>query len=236
MSLPASNKINIVYQHSDFFIVEKPSGIGFHDEHCETEIAVGFFNRCQAELNEVLFPVHRLDKLTSGLLILARNKRSATWFQQAFEAKKIQKYYLALSDKKPKKKQGSIIGDMAKARLSQWKLLKTKDNPGVTRFFNWGIESATVKSLRAFLIKPETGKTHQIRVALKSVGASIIGDALYGGSDSDRGYLHALMLNFDYAGESIKLSLYPNQGQLFLQHREAISAYISQPEQHKWPK
>jgi len=244
--------ITLVFEHPDFYVVDKPYGIGFHDEDVSsanengtdgtdsTEKQMGFFNLCAAHFAETLFPVHRLDKLTSGLLILARNKTAATWFQQAFENKHIQKYYLALSDTKPKKKQGSIIGDMAKARLSQWKLLKTKENPSVTRFFNWGLPLASIKGLRLFLIKPETGKTHQIRVALKSLGSAILGDTLYGSSDSennaDRGYLHALMLNFEYAEQEIKLISFPNSGVLFLENQQTIEELVAQPELHNWPK
>ncbi|GHB58441.1 RNA pseudouridine synthase [Psychrosphaera saromensis] len=264
--------IHVVYQHPDFYVVDKPSGIGFHDEGVDTsgskessdkskqsasqnteslsenELHVGeskklveqtgFFNLCAAHFSETLFPVHRLDKLTSGLLILARNKTAATWFQQAFENKQIQKYYLALSDSKPKKKQGSISGDMAKARLSQWKLLKTKVNPATTRFFNWGLASGSdnIKGLRLFLIKPETGKTHQIRVALKSLGSPVLGDKLYGGNSSDRGYLHALMLNFQYGDDEVKLISFPNSGSLFVDNEQGIKELVGEPDLHSWPK
>lgn len=228
--------INVVYQHADFYVVDKPDGIGFHDEEVDSVKQTGFFNLCAAHFSETLFPVHRLDKLTSGLLILARNKTAATWFQQAFESKQIQKYYLALSDSKPKKKQGSISGDMAKARLSQWKLLKTKENPAVTRFFNWGLTSSSVKGLRLFLIKPETGKTHQIRVALKSLGSPVLGDKLYGGNSSDRGYLHALMLNFQYGDDDVKLISFPNSGSLFVDNAQVIKELIGEPDLHSWPK
>jgi tRNA pseudouridine32 synthase/23S rRNA pseudouridine746 synthase len=232
--------IKLVFEHADFYVVDKPDGIGFHDEDIDSVKHTGFFNLCAAHFSETLFPVHRLDKLTSGLLILARNKNAATWFQQAFESKQIQKYYLALSDSKPKKKQGSIIGDMTKARLSQWKLLKTKENPAITRFFNWGLTSSSVTGLRLFLVKPETGKTHQIRVALKSLGSAILGDELYGAKNEvkscDRGYLHALMLDFQYNDEKIKLISFPNTGSIFVENKQKIVDLVAQPELHNWPK
>lgn len=239
--------ITLIFEHPDFYVVDKPEGVGFHDEDVAMankqgtdgtdikEKQMGFFNLCAAHFSETLFPVHRLDKLTSGLLILARNKKAAIWFQQAFENKQIQKYYLALSIGKPKKKQGSIIGDMAKARLSQWKLIKTKENPSITRFFNWGLTSPSTTGLRLFLVKPETGKTHQIRVALKSLGSAILGDKLYGGQDSDRGYLHALMLNFSYGEQEIKLMSFPSSGALFVDNKNLISELVQQPELHNWP-
>ncbi len=60
---------------------------------------------------------------------------------------------------------------------------------------------------RAFLVKPFTGKTHQVRVALKSVSAAILGDELYQGTAADRLYLHAYALYFNWGGADIKLSV-----------------------------
>ncbi|MDA8622456.1 TIGR01621 family pseudouridine synthase, partial [Psychrosphaera sp.] len=186
-------KIDVAFTHSDFYIVIKPANINFHDEG---EVGQGFFNRCVKHFNEELFPVHRLDKVTSGLLILARNNRAAIWFQKAFSERTINKYYLAVSNMKPKKKQGAIIGDMEKARRSQWKLVKTKHNPAVTRFFSFTNPESI--GVRLYLLKPESGKTHQLRVALKSLSAPILGDQLYGGEVSDRVYLHSARLDFNY--------------------------------------
>lgn len=224
--------MKVLFTHNDFYIVHKPADVGFHDE---SEIGTGFFNQCQTFFNEDLFPVHRLDKITSGVMVLARNKSTATWFQQAFEQGDIEKVYIALASNKPKKKQGSVIGDMAKARQRQWKLIKQKTNPAVTRFFSLGIENNDIKGLRAFLLKPETGKTHQLRVALKSLGSPILGDSLYGGEASDRGYLHALAIKFNYRDESIEVLDLPEQGMSFLQHQSLLKEFSVSPFERKWP-
>ena len=227
--------ISILYEHKDFFIVDKPAGIGFHDEHIADKKVTGFFNLCVQQLNEQLFPLHRLDKLTSGLMILGRNKSAAQWFQQAFADKQIEKIYIALANAKPKKKQGSIIGDMEKSRNSQWKLSKTKVNPAVTRFFSYGIQQQNVSALRLFLIKPETGKTHQIRVALKSLGAAILGDELYGGSSSDRGYLHAYALRFTYHNQEYGFKQLPTTGLNFVENINQINELVEMPFDKPWP-
>lgn len=224
--------MKVLLSHNDFYIVHKPANVGFHDE---SEFGAGFFNQCQSFFNEDLFPVHRLDKITSGVLVLARNKSTATWFQQAFEQGDIEKIYIALASNKPKKKQGSVIGDMAKARQSQWKLTQQKTNPAITRFFSLGIENQDIQGLRAFLLKPETGKTHQLRVALKSLGSPILGDALYGGQGSDRGYLHALAIKFNYAGEPIEVLDLPEQGEIFLNHESLLRDFSISPFERKWP-
>lgn len=224
--------IELVFEHSDFYVVNKPANVGFHDEQ---GISKGFFNQCCEHFSQALYPVHRLDKITSGLLILARNQQAAVWFQQAFEEKTIAKLYLALSDSKPKKKQGSIIGDMAKSRNSQWKLNKTKLNPAITRFFSWGIENSDLSGLRLFLVKPETGKTHQIRVALKSLGSAILGDGLYGGTECDRGYLHAFALKFQYKEQEIELYQLPRQGDWFTKFEAVISQHCDRAFDNNWP-
>jgi len=208
-------EFKVVTAEPDFYIVNKPAGIGFHDENQGDESeSTGFFNQCQRYFNEKLYPVHRLDKLTSGLVIMARNQAAAKTFMLMFEQKNVEKLYLALSNKKPKKKQGSIIGGMQKARSSKWMLTKSNDNLAVSRFFSWGLQT-NIPGLRLFLIKPETGKTHQIRVALKSIGSPILGDTLYGGEAADRGYLHAFALRFEYSGNTFEFLQQPESGELY---------------------
>lgn len=225
--------IDIVFTHNDFYIALKPPQLNFHDEGA---LGSGFFNRLKAQLEQTIYPVHRLDKLTSGLIIVARNKRATQWFQTAFEQNQIEKLYLACSMDKPKKKQGTIIGDMAKARNGAWKLLKTKNNPAMTQFFSWGDPQSSLP-IRWFLVKPESGKTHQIRVALKSIGAAILGDELYGGVKAERGYLHALCLRFEYVnGEKIEISRLPQKGEYFLNMPSTVSDAIKEGFGLAWPR
>lgn len=107
------------------------------------------------------------------------------------------KYYVALSARKPARKQGSVTGDMTRGRSSSWKLLRSSSDPAVTRFQSYSL-AAVQPGLRLFLLKPETGRTHQLRVAMKSLGASILGDPLYGAAaaaaEQQRMYLHAAAL------------------------------------------
>ncbi len=227
--------IKLVYEHADFFIVHKPAGVGFHDESIGGQRHLGVFNQLQQAVAEDLFPVHRLDKLTSGLLIAARNSSAATYFQRAFERKEIEKLYLAVVSKKPKKKQGSVIGDMAKSRDGQWKLTSTKVNPAITRFFSFGSEQL-LDSTRYVLLKPETGKTHQIRVALKSLGSPILGDDLYGGITSDRGYLHAFGLRFNYQGQTVEVYELPKSGRFFLNIPDELQQKFSSGFAMQWPR
>jgi tRNA pseudouridine32 synthase/23S rRNA pseudouridine746 synthase len=196
-----------VFEHVDFFVFDKPAGASFHSED-----GTGFFALVSEQYSaETLYPIHRLDKITSGLVLIARNKTAAQRFGVMFESRLIRKTYIALSDKKPSKKQGTISGDMQRTRDGNWKLLHSKKSPAITRFTS----HSSAPNLRIFILKPETGKTHQLRVMMKALGSPIIGDARYGGTPSDRGYLHAAALQFGWSGENITCLLPPNNGNLF---------------------
>ena len=151
--------------------------------------------------------MHRLDKLTSGLLIFAKSASVAAQFGVLFSERLIEKYYLAVSDKKPKKKQGLIKGDMSKGRNGSYLLLKTHQNPAVTQFFSFSLGQGQ----RIFVLKPHTGKTHQLRVAMKSIGAPINGDPRYYPNNKEAiGQLHAWCLRFNLAGQDYHYQTSPN--------------------------
>ncbi len=235
MNCPA---FSIVDQQSEFIVVDKAADINFHDED---ELGSGLFSQVKSHLNlSELYPVHRLDKMTSGLIIFAKSLVAAQSFQTQFEQHNIQKYYLAIAANKPTKKQGLIKGDMSKSRRGMWKLLRSQNNPAITQFFSYSIGAGR----RLYLLKPHSGKTHQIRVALNSIGVPILGDALYNSTAAtknteatDRGYLHAYALSFNFAGEDYCYLLPPNSGSVF--NETAVTEQLNeltQPWQLAWPK
>ncbi len=177
----------VIAETDDYIAVDKSPDIGFHSEAGTPGLA----EQLKQDLGVAnLYPVHRLDKMTSGLLLFGKSLAWAQCINQQFKDRTVSKYYLALSARKPKKKQGLISGDMEKSRRGSWKLLPTRNNPAITQFFSYSVEPG----VRLFLLRPLSGKTHQLRVAMKSLGAPIAGDQRYGGEDSDRGYLHAFAL------------------------------------------
>ena len=212
-------KLDIVYQTDDFIIIYKPCGLSVHKD--QNEIGLTTLVAKQLGVPQVWL-VHRLDKVTSGLLILALNAESAAEFFRLFSEHNIQKIYLALSNQKPKKKQGLIVGDMQKARNGAWKLCQSKENPAITRFESVSCEP----NLRLFILKPQTGKTHQLRVAMKSLGSPILGDALYGKNTEkiDRTYLHAARLQFEFKGQAFDVFTPPKEGEWW--HRENVQSQI----------
>ncbi len=201
-------KILPIYENDDFIVIDKPSGISFHNQQGTS----GIHTLLKAQLGDNIWPVHRLDKIISGLLIFAKSQYVAAELGKMFEQRKIDKTYIALGDKKPKKKQGHIIGDMKKSRRGSWKLCQSKVNPATTHFQSRSL----LPGIRLYWITPTTGKTHQIRVALKSIGAPILGDQRYSGSNAVRGYLHAYQLSFSWRDEHSNIHCRPNFGKYFV--------------------
>jgi tRNA pseudouridine32 synthase/23S rRNA pseudouridine746 synthase len=201
----------LTFENNDFLVVKKRAGVNFHSEG-----EAGFVVQMSEQFKIPLFPVHRLDKMTSGLVILAKNSETAAQFGKMFENREIEKYYLAISIRKPKKKMGWVKADMGSARRGDYKLLPTMDNPAITQFVSCALRTHE----RFFLIKPHTGKTHQIRVALKSLGSPIAGDERYAQADEarkeERGYLHAYALQFRLNDEKFSFVSPPDEGERFI--------------------
>lgn len=204
---------DIIENNSEFIVIYKKPNTSFHSESGEPGL---FETLRQNERLDELFPVHRLDKVTSGLLVMAKTADINRQLNDAFRMREVEKYYLAISAKKPTKKQGLIKGDMTPSRRGAWKLLITQENPASTQFFSKSITAGR----RLFIVKPHTGKTHQIRVALKSIGAAILGDGLYGDSVAsetcDRTYLHAFSLAFRLNGKQYRFTQLPREGEFFI--------------------
>ena len=105
---------------------------------------------------------------------------------------------------------------MLPSRRGSYRLLATKTHPAITQF----VSCSLAPSERLFLVKPQTGKTHQIRVALKSLGSPIAGDQRYQARDEavleDRGYLHAFGLRFQLDNQDYSFVCPPSFGARFL--------------------
>lgn len=224
---------SLIERNPDFVVIHKAPGVDVHRDGDEP----GLPEKVAAALGvDKVWLVHRLDKVTSGLMLLALNAAVCAELSELFRSRQIEKYYLAVSDRKPVKKQGRIAGDMQRSRRGSWKLLPGKSNPAVTQFFSCSVQPG----IRAFLLKPLTGKTHQLRVALKSLSAPICGDSLYHGADAarehERTYLHAFALSFFWRGEHLKFQVLPDSGELFLSaaFQQALVPW-AQPWDLPWP-
>ena len=237
--------IPVLFENTDLIIVNKPIGIAMHDatkeadvddstaENGKAEKVEGIVTRLKKQLSLTeLHLCHRLDTGTSGCLCLAKNAAVASEIGELFSSRRVSKYYLALSSQKPKKKQGMIMGDMKNRRGGQRILLKTLENPAITQFFS----NAAKPGTRGFIVKPHSGKTHQIRVALKSIGAPILGDTLYGGEASDRLYLHAWHLQLPLSSGELAVTAPFDKGEVI--NEDDVQAWyngLNAPETYPWP-
>ena len=189
----------VLLLHPDFAAINKPAGLSVHQD----QDSDGLTRKLAAQLGVPrVWLVHRLDKATSGVLLLALNETAASVLARQFADRMMHKTYIALSDRKPLKKQGRIKGGMEKSRRGTWKLTRSDQSAAVTDFCS----RSAVPGIRLFELYPKTGRTHQLRVALKSIGSPILGDTLYGGTPAERLFLHALNLSFDYRGERFDIT------------------------------
>ena len=147
--------------------------------------------------------VHRLDRDTSGCLLLARNPKAHKRFSLAFEQGAVEKVYLAILAGMPDKEEGLVDLPLAKvsSREQGWRMIgDQKGKPATTA---WRV-IASVKGRALVEFRPTTGRTHQIRVhAASGIGVPILGDPIYGGGEAGRmTMLHAAELVVPREGKS----------------------------------
>lgn len=216
--IPDDIDITVIFENHKLVAINKPPHIPHHDDPSTGQLGIMSIIRAQQEQLTFPYPdrlwgVHRLDKVTSGILLLAKDSSTASQLINKFQQKEITKFYIAISGKKPKKKkQGWVKGVMKLGRRGSYKLIneKSKDDNNkdkryaVTRFFTAGLGNLSMaptilKSIEkskandmqltmpktAILFRPYTGKTHQLRVASKSCAIPILGDIRYGGGRLD---------------------------------------------------
>ncbi|MCH8544511.1 MAG: RluA family pseudouridine synthase [Alcanivorax sp.] len=184
----------VLYRHADFLALNKPAGASMHSED-----GPGWVVSISQALGEPVWPVHRLDRATSGLVLLARHRDAAAALGELFAGRRIDKSYLGISARRPAKKMGLVAGDMVRSRDGNWRLTRGQQTPALTSF----VSAAAGEGRRVIWLKPWTGRTHQLRVAMKAVGAPLLGDLRYGGAPARRLALHAWTLSFLWQGETV---------------------------------
>ncbi len=187
--------IKILYENADFAAVFKPAGISTHPDGKNEEYTMSDFAREKFKVEDdvgepmelsdgtqISRPgiVHRLDKPTSGVLLLAKTKEGYDALKKQFKSRSIKKTYFAFTNGVPKDERGSIDFPIARALGSVRKWTAGKDARGELREAHTRYKVLGSKDGVALLILwPLTGRTHQIRVHLKAIGHPIISDVLY---------------------------------------------------------
>ena len=195
---PSGLSLPVLYEDSDLLAIDKPAGLLVHDAPAEpgaTSVAAWFVEHCpeEAAAFDIERPgiVHRLDKHTSGVLLLAKTPAAQTALSAAFAAREAQKQYLALCDGIPQRDRAVIDADLGRSHADRRRMAVTGDGRSAQTEYEV-LAAARERSL--LLAKPLTGRTDQIRVHLAAIGASVSGDELYGRGPGPRHLLHAWRL------------------------------------------
>lgn len=202
--------LKIIYNDKDIIILDKPAGLIVHKAQFDESTLTDFSSKVSSDIEDKNRPgiVHRLDKNTSGLIIVAKTTSAKNYFKELFRLHKIKKTYIALiegiispteaiiklpiqrSKKEPTRRAVNPTGKLA---ITKYKLIKKYPNFSLIR------------------VQPETGRTHQIRVHFSYLGHPIAGDNLYGSNKNrlknlHRQFLHASELAFRLpTGEKINV-------------------------------
>ena len=195
---PAHSALNIIYQDNYLLIINKPHGLlsvpgrGEDKQDC-------FISRIQQEFPDALI-VHRLDMSTSGLMIIALGKEAERDLSILFQKRKVIKKYIAVIDGKVKEKYGEINLPL----ITDWpnrpkQMVDFKNGKNAQTQYRV-IDYDKMKDVSRVELTPITGRTHQLRIHLKCIDHSILGDNLYASTEtikkSDRLLLHASHLSF----------------------------------------
>jgi 23S rRNA pseudouridine1911/1915/1917 synthase len=208
--VPEEIPLDILFENEDLLVVNKPAGMVVHPAvgHASGTLvnAVLGYDPGIEGIGGEERPgvVHRLDKETSGVILLAKNERAHRWLQDQFRLRKVEKTYLALVDGKPPTPTGRVetyIGRDPSHRKQMAVVPESRGREAISEYKT--LESFKGHSLLEF--HPETGRTHQIRLHCAFLGCPIVGDEIYGRKKQsikmDRHFLHARSLKIILPGE-----------------------------------
>ena len=191
----------VLFIDGEAIVIDKPAGLAVHPGSSTPESLEDYLSHFRFGFQREPLPVHRLDRDTSGCLLLARNPKAHKRFQRAFEDKKVAKTYVAVLDGVPVGEEGRIDIPLGKTSTAKdgWRIVPDpRGKPSVT---HW--RKAAVKDGRAVIVfTPETGRTHQLRVhSTEGLGIPISGDPVYGAGRGPM-LLHALSLRLEREGNN----------------------------------
>ena len=215
--------VDVIFEDQNIVVVDKPAGIQVHPGHLnEKDTLTNWLIAKYPDSAQVyddsegawMRPgiVHRLDKDTSGVMVIAKNKESFANLKRLFHDRGVEKTYIALAKGIFDKKSGVIDKPIARAASYRKQVIARKNTKTIVReaetCYRILGENGKISLVE---LKPKTGRMHQIRVHLASIGHPILGDGLYGDKKPpDKGIkrhmLHAFCLKFEYLGKEYNFS------------------------------
>lgn len=209
--VPEQIPLDIVFENDDLLVVNKPAGMVVHPAagHARGTLVnavLGYDPEIEGIGGEERpGVVHRLDKDTSGLILLAKNERAHRWLQDQFRLRKVEKTYLALVDGKPPTPSGRVEAHIGRDPKNRKRMAVVSANKGREAISEYKtLESFKNHTLLEF--HPLTGRTHQIRLHCAFLKCPIVGDEVYGRRNAtvqiDRHFLHAFKLKITLPGEN----------------------------------
>jgi 23S rRNA pseudouridine1911/1915/1917 synthase len=203
--------LDILFENEDLLVVNKPAGMVVHPaagHSTGTLVHAALAHAPEMEgIGGEKRPgvVHRLDKDTSGIILLAKNDTAHHWLQEQFRLRRVNKIYLALVDGKPSTSVGRIEAAIGRSPAHRKQMAVTTENKGREAVSEYRLlESFRRHTLLE--VHPITGRTHQIRIHLAFIGCPVAGDTVYGRKKStiplQRHFLHAASLSIALPGQA----------------------------------
>ncbi|MEO0030713.1 MAG: hypothetical protein RIS94_471 [Pseudomonadota bacterium] len=194
---------SILFEDGEALVIDKPAGLPLDRPRAGGPALEDHLDAMRFGFQRPPAPVHRLDRDTSGCLLLARNPKALKRFSAAFEARQVEKVYLGVVAGEVTGESGTIEQALSKISSEKdgWRMIPAKKGkPAVTR---WRVLDRK-DGLTLVEFRPETGRTHQIRIhALAGLGHALMGDPVYGdGKGAWRTMLHASSITVPREGKA----------------------------------
>ncbi|HVM82133.1 MAG TPA: RNA pseudouridine synthase [Stellaceae bacterium] len=198
---PQDLQARVLYRDGSILVIDKPAGLAVHPGPSTPESLERYLGSLRFGIRESPRLVHRLDRDTSGCLLLARHARGASKLGRLFASSQVRKIYWAIVEGKPGASEGVIDRPLKKiTRKEGWRIVPDEAGQrAITRYRVLGTGGG-----HAWLeLAPETGRTHQLRVHCAAEGFPVLGDPVYGRTPSPRAplHLHARSVTIPLGGE-----------------------------------